>query len=139
MADQETNEKQDEYVVKLLEKALYTEDETTYSFKWNGKHFTFKTPTFLDKTKIKAIHSRITRCDGSPATMSSTYEIYGSGDLSLMYSTAVLTHTSVLMLSPNDLDIETLEEDKIHELGELILLAEKRYRENKKKQSSKEP
>ena len=125
-----------EYVEKKLDEAKYEASENTYSFFFDNQTFEFRTPTILEKTRIKAILASITRYPGAPMTVSSGWDIYSSGDLDLIYSTSVITNTSVLMNSPIDFDIESFE--KIHDLGELITLAERKFNDNKKKQSTDE-
>ena len=123
-----------EYVEKKLTEVKYEATENTYSFLFENKTFEFRIPTVLEKTRIKAILASITRYPGAPMTVSSGWDIYSSGDLDLIYSTAVMTNTAVLMNSPKDFDIESFE--KIYDLGELITLAERRFNDDKKKQST---
>lgn len=125
-----------EYIEKKLTEAKYEETENTYSFFFENKTFEFRIPTILEKTRIKAILASITRYPGAPMTISSGYDIYTSGDLDLIYSTAVITNTAVLMNSPKDFDIESFE--KLYDLGELIAFAERKFNDNKKKQSTEE-
>ena len=108
-----------------------------YSFIFKKELFIFRLPTFLERTTIKSLISKITFVPGSGVTYSSTAEIEGSGDLDLICSTRLLTHTAVLVdKKPDDFDIEKLEEDDEFKLGYLIFITEKEFLDRKKKASS---
>ena len=132
----ENQKKLDEYVDTKLADANFLSKDGTYSFSFENELFEFRIPTLIEKTRIKAILASITRYPGSQATGSSEFDIYTSGDLDLMYSSKAITHTAVLLNFPEKFDISTVEDDKIYDLGELIMMSEKRYNDNKKKQST---
>lgn len=132
----ENIQKLKEYSEKKLTKANYESIENSYGFSYEGQPFEFRTPTIFESTRIKAIHSKITNFPGSQGTVSSGFDIYTSGDMDLMYSTKVMTHTAVLMNIPESFDINDFGEEKIYGLGELIFLSESRFFDDKKKQST---
>ena len=135
---EEAVKKQREYNQGLLKEAQFKTDDDTYSFVFDGGLFSFKLPTFMEKTRIKAILSEVT-ADRNGLSVSSTFEIVGTGDMDLICNAKVLTHTKVLMVtSPEKFNIEKLDDGKANDLGYLILISENEFIERKKKASSKD-
>ena len=135
---EEAEKKQREFRANLLKESQFKYDDDSYSFIFDGGLFSFKLPTFMEKTRIKAILSEIT-ADRSGLSISSTLEIIGTGDMDLICAAKVLTHTKVLMVkSPKKFDIENLDNAQSNDFGYLILISENEYLDRKKKASTKE-
>lgn len=124
------------HVENTLKVCSFTEvDDKHYSLIFNNKKFTFHLPSFLEKTKIKAILSQIAY---TPAgTLSGELDIESSGDLSLRCSTMLFTRISVLS-DKKDYDLDSLNESDQFNFGYFILLSEQELLELKKKVSIEE-
>lgn len=128
----------EELIQKKLDECKFEEKGNSYSFEFEGQYFEFKgSPTVFERTQIKAMLASITRFPGASITSSSEYDIASSGDFDLMYSSKAITHTGILLIKPERFDISSFE-NKMYSFGELITIAERRYSDNKKKQSTKE-
>ncbi len=130
----EAEKKYQEHVEKILkERNFKVVDDNRYSFEFNNLSFTFHTPSFLEKTKIKAILAQVACVPGS-GVFSSTFEIEGSGDVDLIASTKLLTHISVLLDKiPDGFEIESLKDTDQFNLGYTIMITEREFLDRKKK------
>ena len=110
-----------------------------YSFIFKGKIFIFRLPVFMESTQIKSILSQITFVPGAGITYSSTDDIEGSGDLDLICSSKLMTHITVLVdKKPDDFDLEKLDKKDQFDLGYLIFITEREFKDRKKKASTEE-
>ena len=132
----EVEKKQQEHLQEKIKECDFKEiDDRRYSFVFEKMLFTFHTPSLIEKTRIKSIHSQIAFVPGM-GTFSSSDEIKGSGDLDLLCSTKLITHTAVLLDEiPKGFDVEELGDDKEFKLGYLMLITEREFMERKKKAS----
>ena len=126
-----------EHIQEKLKECDFKEiDGRRYSFVFSKMLFIFHIPTLMEKTQIKSIHSQIAFIPGA-GIFSSSNEIEGSGDIDLICSSKLITHTTVLLEKiPKDFDVEELDEGDQFKLGYHILITEREFMERKKKASS---
>jgi len=112
----ETEKKHREHTQEKLKECDFKEiDDRRYSFVFNKMLFTFHIPTLMEKSN----------------------EIEGSGDIDLICSAKLITHTAILLEQiPKDFDVEELSEGDQFKLGYHILISEREFFERKKKVSS---
>lgn len=130
----DNEKKRRDLIESILKKCDFKEvDDLRYSLVFNNGLFTFRIPTLMERTKIKSIMAQIAFVPNS-GIFSAAMEIEGSGDLDLICSTKLITHTAILMdQSPKDFDLSKLSEGEEFTLGHYILVCEGEFLERKKK------
>ena len=128
-----------EHVKKVLKECDFKKvDDRRYSFLFKKSLLVFRTPTLIEKARIKSILFQITT-DNDSGIFSATDEIYGSGDYDLISTAKLTTHTTVLFDEfPEKFKIDDLSDFEGRDLGYLISICEREFLERKKKALQKD-